>query len=130
MRSNTTRYGVRQAQRSSLRNFADLAVVLTLPAFRCIQVDASHNCARVGHTCHIVGRSQLLSIGGVDAAQSDPWSTVDTAFQGLGTFDLDGWKWTQGYNASAAPYKRADATESFYKKNEYILLTLSQGVDD
>ncbi|KAL8871462.1 MAG: hypothetical protein Q9174_002705 [Haloplaca sp. 1 TL-2023] len=92
--------------------------VLTLPAFQWIQVDASHNSARVGHTCHIVGKSQLLSIGGVDAAQSDPWSTVDTAFQGLGTFDLNGWEWTPGYNASAAPYKRADAIKRIYKDND------------
>lgn len=89
---------------------------MTLPAFQWIKVDASHNSARIGHTCHIVGKSQLLSIGGADAAaQSDPWSTIDTAFQGLGTFDLNGWNWTKGYDADAAPYKRAEAIEKCYQ---------------
>ncbi|KAL8828181.1 MAG: hypothetical protein Q9170_006711 [Blastenia crenularia] len=82
-------------------------------------VDASHKSARFGHTCHVVGSSQLLSIGGADAAQSDPWSTVDPAFQGLGIFNLNKWNWTSGYNADAAPYKRADAIETFYK-SKYV----------
>ncbi|KAI4257003.1 MAG: hypothetical protein LQ352_001831 [Teloschistes flavicans] len=90
---------------------------LTLPAFQWIKVDASHNSARIGHTCHIVGKSQLLSIGGADAAQSDPWSTVDPAFQGLGTFDLNNWNWTNGYDANAAPYKRADPLVKLYQSN-------------
>ncbi|KAI4109723.1 MAG: hypothetical protein L6R37_000410 [Teloschistes peruensis] len=90
---------------------------LTLPAFQWIKVDASHNSARIGHTCHIVGKSQLLSIGGADAAQSDPWSTIDPAFQGLGTFDLNNWNWMKGYNANAAPYTRAGAIEKVYQAN-------------
>ncbi|KAL8953759.1 MAG: hypothetical protein Q9222_000376 [Ikaeria aurantiellina] len=91
--------------------------VLTLPAFEWVQVDAPHGYGRIGHTCHVVGNSQLLSIGGADAAQSDPWSTVDPAFQGLGTFDLNGWNWTQSYNANAAPYRRAAALRNFYDIN-------------
>lgn len=92
---------------------------LTLPAFEWIQVDASHNSARFGHTCHVVGNSQLLSIGGADAAQSDAWSTVDPVFQGLRVFDLNKWNWTQGYNANAAPYKRAGAIGRIYK-SKYV----------
>ncbi|KAL8711440.1 MAG: hypothetical protein Q9220_004098 [cf. Caloplaca sp. 1 TL-2023] len=72
-----------------------------------------------------VGNSQLLSIGGADAAQSDPWSTVDPAFQGLGTFDLNGWNWTQKYDANAAPYRRAAALGKFYDSKWVIAITTS-----
>ena len=99
-------------------------LVLTLPAFEWIQVDASHKSARFGHTCHVVGNSQLLSIGGADPNQSDPWSTIDSAFQGLGVFDLNGWNWTTKYNANAATYKRAGALDDLYE-SKYVIHFLS-----
>lgn len=113
--NSTMRSGVGEAHLLFEYPRADGETALTLPAFQWIKVDASHNSARIGHTCHIVGKSQLLSIGGADAAQSDPWSTIDPAFQGLGTFDLNNWNWMKGYNANAAPYTRAGAIEKVYQ---------------
>lgn len=116
-RSSTMRFGVSNLKLLLMfKTFeSNGKIVLTLPAFQWLKVDSSHLSARVGHTCHVVGNSQLLSIGGVDAAQTDPWSTVDHAFQGLGTFDLNNWNWTKSYNASAPKYKRNNALGHYYK---------------
>ena len=91
--------------------------VLSLPAFTWIQLDSSHKSARIGHTCHVVGNRQMLSIGGVDATQEDPWSTPDlTNWNGLGVFDMSAAKWTSGYDAGAAPYQRPQVVQSYYDK--------------
>ena len=91
--------------------------VLTLPAFTWQQLDASHKSARIGHTCHVVGQRQMLSIGGIDATQTDPWSTPDlTNWNGLGVFDMTAAQWTSGYNSSAAPYQRCSEVQGYYEK--------------
>lgn len=91
--------------------------VLTLPAFTWQQLDAGHRSARIGHTCHVVGQRQMLSIGGIDATQEDPWSTPDlTNWNGLGVYDMAAASWTSGYNASAAPYQRCSEVSNYYQK--------------
>ena len=90
-------------------------IVLSLPAFTWQLVSADHAMARIGHTCHLVGNRQMLSIGGVDASQSDVWSVPDYRNnQGLGTFDLTNLEWTSSYNASEAPYERAPMLQAYY----------------
>lgn len=89
--------------------------VLSIPAFTWQRVDASQKSARIGHTCHLVGGRQLLSIGGVDAAQTDAWSTPDYSnLNGIGVFDLVANVWLGGYNASAAPYQRSQVLQNHY----------------
>ena len=89
--------------------------VLSLPAFTWQQLDSSHKSARIGHTCHLVGKRQLLSIGGIDATQTDPWSTPDlTNWNGLGVFDMTVAHWASGFNASAAAYQRPQQVQSYY----------------
>lgn len=89
--------------------------VLSIPAFSWQRVDASQKSARYGHTCHLVGGRQMLSIGGVDASQQDAWSTPDyTNINGLGVFDLVQNTWSAGYNASAAPYQRSQMVQENY----------------
>ena len=89
--------------------------ILTLPAFRWIPANLGHLVPRIGHTCHLVGKSQLLSVGGQDISQKDPWNTPDTAnIQGFGVFDLNTLNWTHRYNASADPYRRPSIVEEFY----------------
>ncbi|KAL6722212.1 hypothetical protein ACLMJK_001319 [Lecanora helva] len=92
--------------------------VLSLPAFTWHRIDASQKSARVGHTCHLVGGRQMLSIGGADAAQTDWWSTPDyTNLNGIGIFDLVDEQWRTGYNANGAPYERSKTVQGYYDKN-------------
>lgn len=89
--------------------------MLSIPAFTWLRVDGSQKSARIGHTCHLVGGRQLLSIGGADAAQTDPWSTPDYSnINGIGVFDLVTNAWKGGYNASAAPYHRSRLVQDYY----------------
>ena len=96
---------------------------LSLPAFTWQQLDWGHNVPRIGQSCHLVGQRQLLSIGGLDATQSDPWSTPDlTTHTGIGLFDLTLGKWAYAYNATAAPYERNALVQGFYDKRYDIFL--------
>ena len=90
--------------------------ILTLPSFHWFLASSQHNAPRIGHTCHTVGNRQLLSIGGQDVSMMDPWGTPDTTnTQGIGIFDMSALNWTEGYDATAKPYRRPDFIEKFYK---------------
>ena len=89
--------------------------VLSLPGFTWQQLDSSHKSARIGHTCHLVGKRQLLSIGGADPSLIDPWSVPDySSWNGLGVYDLSAASWSAGFNVSADPYQRPGAVQSWY----------------
>ena len=94
--------------------------ILTLPAFHWTLASSPRTAPRIGHTCHAVGtgRRQLLSIGGQDVSQMDPWGTPDTANpQGIGVFDMTALNWTQEYDVKAKPYSRADIIEKVYRES-------------
>lgn len=97
---------------------------LSLPAFSWQRVDDSQKNGRYGHTCHLVGNRQMLSIGGGDSAQTDSWSTPDYIHpQGLGVFDLTAAKWTSGFNAAAAPYQRPKVVQDHYDQKYGLCLS-------
>lgn len=99
---------------------ANFSLVLTLPAFEWVLVDESHAGARFGHTCHLVANRQLLSIGGLDAGQKNPWSTPDLrAPQGLSVFDMSELRWKPGYTANAPHYERASVIQNLYDMRKY-----------
>lgn len=99
---------------------ANIWLVLTLPAFEWILVDQSHASARFGHTCHLVCNRQLVSIGGLDAGQKNPWSTPDLrAPQGVSVFDVSELRWVAGYTANAPHYERASVIQNFYDTRKY-----------
>lgn len=63
--------------------------VLSIPAYTRVRLDAKHKTTRAGHTCHLIGQRQMLSIGGNDVSQTESWSTPDYVnLNGLRTFDL------------------------------------------
>ena len=89
--------------------------VLTLPSFTWQQLDSNHKSPRIGHTCHLVGKRQMLSIGGVDPSMTDGWKGPDyTNWNGLGVYDLSAATWSSGFNASADAYQRPVAVQSWY----------------
>lgn len=93
---------------------------LSLPSFTWQQVDASHTQARFGHTCHLVGHRQMITIGGGDPSQEIPWNVPDIFSNGIGIFDLTESEWTTGYNATAAPYKRPKILQDYYDKKSVL----------
>ena len=100
--------------------------VLSLPAFRWFKADYTAVSPRMGHTCHVVGHRQLLTIGGVDPMQTDlvtVWKGPDRFSQGLGIFDMSAMTWASYYNASAAGYVRPEAVKAWYDK-KYVALQL------
>ena len=88
---------------------------LSLPAFTWHRVDAGHDVGRIGHTCHLVGKRQMLAIGGVNIAAKDPWAGPDSVYgNGIGVFDLSGAVWAPGLNTNAADYQRPKIVQDSY----------------
>ena len=89
--------------------------VLSIPAFTWQLLDQSHTVARMGHTCHLVGKKQMLSIGGTNVALQDPWSSPDSVhWNGVGVYDLSQAMWSQGFDATAKNYTRPQAVQTYY----------------
>jgi len=104
----------------------DQVWVLSLPAFRWFKANYTATNSRIGHTCHVVGNRQLLTIGGVDPTQSDlvgVWRGPDRLNQGLGIFDMSAMTWLHSYNASAAAYVRPDVVKAWYDQ-KYVPLQI------
>ncbi|KAI9774109.1 MAG: hypothetical protein M1840_005202 [Geoglossum simile] len=98
----------------------DEVYVLSLPAFVWFKANYTSKDPRVLHTCHLVGGRQLLSVGGVTSS----FVQLDTSFNdtdpypyGMKVFDMTAMKWTDGFNASAAPYTPPDAITAHYRQN-------------
>lgn len=104
----------------------DEIYILTLPAFHWIKVDYTPVETRQGHTCHAVGGSQVLVIGGVkttsspedgEAVYNAPFKGKDKFEQGLAIFDMTTLKWSDRYIANATNYKQSELVRSFYAQN-------------
>jgi hypothetical protein len=81
----------------------------------------------MGHTCHVVGRRQLLSVGGADATQRvlvngtndlrrNLFYSRDHHPQGLAIYDITSLKWTNSYDPDAAPYEQSAPVADFYRQ--------------
>lgn len=67
----------------------------------------------------------MLSIGGADPTQTDPWSTPEnTNLNGIGVFELVAESWSAGYNASAEAYQRSSTVQRYYDE-KYVFYLLS-----
>ena len=113
----------------------DTISILTLPAFQWITVPYNPQNPRYGHTCHAVGGSQILLVGGADANGKTvvgdyndiylaAMSTPDPNEQGLAVFDLNGLKWQDGYSASAPPYEQSGPIKDYYAQNGQSVFAL------
>ena len=107
--------------------------ILTLPAFHWIQVQYPGEPSLYGHTCTLVGGSQILVVGGADPGvdSSDPTSpgatgqsaayridqntisTPDPWKQGMGIYDLSSLQWKNRYECKTAPYQQAPVVERY-----------------
>ncbi|KAL8716468.1 MAG: hypothetical protein Q9225_006206 [Loekoesia sp. 1 TL-2023] len=96
----------------------DEVYVLSLPAFAWFRADYAAQNSRFFHTCQVVGSRQMMSIGGLNPldANADKVSQ-DTAVHGLRIFDLTEMRWSDSYDANAAPYMTPQAVKDWYQQN-------------
>ncbi|KAK1753565.1 kelch repeat-containing protein [Echria macrotheca] len=101
-----------QASRTS-----DEVYVLSLPGFVFFKGPTAST-ARADHSCALVGRSQMLSIGGTDAFAGFPNSLLDRDpwQNGLGILDLPPMAWKNSYDADAAPYDSPVIVKQWYSQ--------------
>ncbi|KDN61375.1 putative kelch repeat protein [Colletotrichum sublineola] len=95
------------------RKTYDDVFVLSLPGFVWTQVIYDATNPRRHHSCAVVGRRQMLSVGGVDGVTG--WSRADPWPQGLGLFDMTDWTWKTEYDADAKVYETPSTIQDWYK---------------
>lgn len=85
----------------------DSMFVLSLPSFTWTSISTVQDkFRRYGHSCAIVGNSQLLTWGGVPkGTQQEMYASEDPWPQGIGIFDLNDHAWRDDYKADAPAYK-------------------------
>lgn len=65
-------------------------------------------------TCTVVGRRQMLSVGGADGKTG--WTSQDPWPRGLGLFDMTDWVWKSDYDADAADYETHKTIQDWYQE--------------
>ena len=115
-------YGGWSGHATAANQAFDEIFVLTIPAFEWIQVSYTPKNPRHALTCHAVGGSQILTIGGLDSddtsSNSDAYlavfGTPDPFTQGLNIFDLHTLWWADHYSASPQPYHQSSSIQKIY----------------
>ncbi|KAK3313218.1 hypothetical protein B0H66DRAFT_569792 [Apodospora peruviana] len=100
------------------RESSDEVYVLSLPGFVFFQGPGS-NARRSGLSCALVGRRQMLSVGGCDGYLPYPDSLLDPDpwKNGLGVFDLSDMAWRDRYDADAAAYESPAVVRDWYAQD-------------
>lgn len=93
--------------------------VLSLPGFVWFKVNDTSAEPRTVHQCHTVGNRQVVSVGGLNPAldYNTGFNTTDSWPQGLGIFDMVDLKWTNSYDADAAPYTIPTVMQHWYTQS-------------
>ena len=89
--------------------------VLSLPAFRWFKSNATASVRRASHTCSVIGKRQMISIGGrlpssrrALGKEPDPWRS------GIGIFDMTLLRWQDRYDAGAKEYDTPEPVKRYY----------------
>ncbi|KAF2457316.1 hypothetical protein BDY21DRAFT_286425, partial [Lineolata rhizophorae] len=93
--------------------FLDDAYVLTIPGFNWFKIDYPSAQGRMSHSCHLVGKRQMLVIGGDDGELD---TNRDHITNGLGILDMTEMAWTSGYDANAAEYESPQIVQDWYNQ--------------
>lgn len=88
------------------------AYVLSLPGFVWSKIPSSDGGDRRNHQCVVVGKRQMLSIGGTNDAAG--FTGVDPFPQGLGILDLTALTWGNSYDAEADKYESPKVVQDWY----------------
>jgi len=97
--------------------------VLSLPAFHWKKVTNPPYLGRWLHTCEVVGKRQMVVIGGkiatLNVDVTTTWETIpDPWDQGIGIFDMSALEWRSSYDHSAAEYTTPALVKKFYEEHE------------
>lgn len=109
-------YSTDATEGTSIQEYLDAVYVLSLPAFVWHKADYNPSRARTKHSCNVVGKRQMLAIGGVNPA-GNIWLPADPWTQGLNVFDLTEMKWMERYDADAEDYVTPAVVKSWYDDN-------------
>src|SRR5436853_2732126 len=110
--------------------------ILSLPAFRWFRVPSS-TASRFAHSCQVVGKRQMLNIGGADPTNTVVGAHQDPYTYGLGVFDMVIWEWTSGYTSNAEAYQSSTQVKQYYsqkycfkpRKSSPVMLTLAAALN-
>ncbi len=92
----------------------DSIYVLFLPSFNWQKANYTAIAPRFLQTCEIVGKRQMVSVGGVISAAQE---AADTWPLGLGVFDLTEMTWKDNYDPSAAAHETPTSLKNWYSQN-------------
>jgi hypothetical protein len=88
---------------------------LSIPAFKWFRSESSTPVRRACHTCSVIGKRQMVSVGGrlpsslvALGQERDPWIT------GLGIFDMSEFAWAESYRADAEAYEQPQIVKDHY----------------
>ncbi|KAF5574015.1 kelch repeat [Fusarium pseudoanthophilum] len=93
--------------------------VLSLPAFEWFKADVDGP-KRGMHGCALVGKRQMLSIGGNNWGKNEGWKDKDPWTQGIGILDLPSLTWSGEYNAEAEGYKLPKVVKDWYENGDEV----------
>ena len=101
----------------------DTIHILSLPSFHWSQVSYPPEAPRNGHTCHAVGGSQILVVGGINPSLKETKEFTnmmqfrDDFPQGLSVFDMNALTWSNKYSASVPAYHQSKIIKDCYAPN-------------
>ncbi|KAG5753169.1 hypothetical protein H9Q70_004224 [Fusarium xylarioides] len=93
--------------------------VLSLPAFKWFKAEVEGP-KRGMHGCALVGKRQMLSIGGNNWGKDEGWKDKDPWTQGIGVLDLPSLTWSSEYDAEAEDYEPPKAVKDWYQTGEEV----------
>ena len=94
--------------------------MLSLPSFQWFKADYLAKETRQGHSCHVIGNRQLITVGGIDPALKEIDAVSDKKTRdvfpfGVGVFDMTDMKWKDRYDADAPAYKSPKVVREHYQ---------------
>ncbi|KAI9740608.1 MAG: hypothetical protein M1834_005189 [Cirrosporium novae-zelandiae] len=89
--------------------------VLSLPSFRWIKIFTGSS-PRFGHTCHLVGHRQMITVGGLDNKQNN--DSCDWEYKSVAIYDLTSGVWGSVFDAFKQSYVVMDIIYSAIGGNE------------
>ncbi|CAH0053689.1 unnamed protein product [Clonostachys solani] len=117
---------------SSEKRSLDDLWVLSLPAFKWIQLSStrSSEAIRHMHKCTIAGKRQFISIGGRAKPSKDGFKSDDIWPRGIGIFDLVTSEWVDSYDPSLGEYDSPASVQKIYKSGEADGYNYTPGVQE
>ncbi|KAF5254883.1 hypothetical protein FANTH_379 [Fusarium anthophilum] len=111
-------YGCWNTWNDKTKAFGDVWV-LSLPAFKWFKAEVDGP-KRGMHGCALVGKRQMLSIGGNNWGKNEGWKDKDPWTQGIGILDLPSLTWSSEYDAEAADYESPKVVKDWYQSDDEV----------